>query len=156
MHSRAVVLSAAMLPIVLNVIGIAYLSGRRRLKRDPVGRRRRRALKLARQKLKQAQDKLDAQQPALFSQCVDAAMLGYLADRFNLPSHGMTRAQIRTLLVDSGCEAALVTGVRKLLDRCDYYRFTPGRAQRRDLAQLLREAQAIIKVLDRRLSGKLK
>lgn len=89
---------------------------RSRLRRDVALARRRKALRSARGRLSEAKH---ADTPTASAQLVSAGMLGYLADRFNLPAGGLTKDEAMDRLNDNAIGADTVDAVETLLTDCE-------------------------------------
>jgi hypothetical protein len=111
---------------------------RDRLRTDPRYARRRSARKRAQQALADAATlKADAVVDA-----VAAAVLGYVADRCDLATGGLTPAEAAQGLTDRGISDDLVARVRELMNACDTVRYAGGTATADDLVDQARRCIA--------------
>jgi len=139
------------LPPLLYAAGAGALAAHRRLNADPVRRRARRAFARAHAGLAAARQALAAGAAAAFYPALAEAASGFVADRLNLPEHGVTSAELAARLAAAGVQDALISATVAFLDRCDAARFSPGGvaadAMQRDYAR----AQEILRELRRAL-----
>ena len=94
---------------------------RRRLQQDTAYARSLQARRIAFKILAEAQHPGGANQAA----AAGRALLGYLSDKLNQPTTGLTTASLIDLLRSSRLDAALVDRVQAVLDQVDIGRFAP-------------------------------
>lgn len=122
-------------------------------RRDPLGRRRRRALVLARATLLQASRQGDHSQALA---AIAGAILGYVADRSGGSASALAVRDVRAYASAVGCETEgeCLAGI---LDRCDAVRFGDSAGERVDEnggtadlpPALARESEKLLTALDR-------
>ncbi|MEL7161362.1 MAG: BatD family protein, partial [Bacteroidota bacterium] len=115
----------------------AYLDGR-----DPVELARARAAKAATQRLQGAKPHLDRVEAKPFYDAIEGALLGYLRDKFDLPTAELSRTKVRTTLTEAGA-ASLAERYDKLLQRCEMALYA-GQDQAGDLADTYATARELI------------
>lgn len=141
------------LPVAGNAALYVHLRRREHLEANVHLFRRRRATRLARQRLRKAARLVSAGENAeAFFAEVDGALTGYLADKFNVAASGLTRDRIAALLQDGKVDPSLRRETLECLDRCDMGRFAPGGSGRGRLESLLEMSSKVIAGLERRLS----
>jgi hypothetical protein len=101
---------------------------------------------LARKRLTQARKQARQDEDAAHA-IVAQALTNYLGDKFNLPSAGLTREDIRRALVAENAPDALIDRSLNCLDWADSGRFAPVAAGR-SADELIDAAQAIIAELE--------
>lgn len=99
---------------------------------DAQGTRRRRADKLAKQRLKEAHAALRGGDKSVFYGALSQALRGYLGDKLGLGVAEVNTAGLRSKLGDSADSVALVSDIVALLDDCDLARFAPVDATPRE------------------------
>jgi len=77
------------------------------------------------------------------------ALLGYLADRLNHPTVGLTAAALTNLLREAGLNSALIEQVQTILNQIDAARFAP--VDRAGFQVLLADTRRLIDVLEKEL-----
>ena len=92
---------------------------------DAQGTRRRRADKVAKQRLKEAHGALRSGDKSVFYGALSQALHGYLSDKLNLGVAEVNSAVLLTKLGSSVESAALVSDIVALLDDCNLARFAP-------------------------------
>ncbi len=142
--NRALVIALLLIPppAFLLVWGLtAYVQSRAG---DPTGRRRRGALRTARACLTQARGR-----PA--RECaagINAALATYLADRLDRPPASFTGAATLDQLSEHDVPADLIEHWKSVIQRCEEATF--GGASEADVAALLVQARAGLKLMERR------
>jgi len=112
---------------------VTFLGWRRRTLRiaaDPVGQKRKLALRTALEQLPLAAGG-KATESSL--ETIATALLRYYGDRFNRPAHGVLRQDMREDLTRAGVSEPDITAYLKLLDECDRGRYGRASAQSIDL-----------------------
>lgn len=92
---------------------------------DVVGMRRKRADKVARERLKQAAVALKRNEREPFHTALSKAMHGYLADKFGLGVAEISEARLKECLADKPEGEALAKELAGLIATCDMARFAP-------------------------------
>lgn len=133
---------AAGLPALVGIAGVVLTVLRGRSDRDPAGRRRRSALKLARQKLAAAREL----SPAERSRAVESILANYLADRLNAPAGRFTGRSAVETLRSRGVNGDVLATCDALLARCEQSAYA-GNAIDGD--EVLQEADACLARLAR-------
>ncbi len=136
-----------LVPLIVLAGTLLYGRHHERVSTDQRYARLRRSGKEARRRLRHARALLERSDARGFHAAVAQAVVGYVADRANVPAPSLTPESTRALLMARGIETALVDRVTDCLQRCDYGRFAPaaGGAER----ELLAEAEAILTTLGR-------
>jgi hypothetical protein len=129
----------------LFVMGGAFFWKQRQVKfeRDPAYARSVRAHQKALAVLSEA-DTVDSSESA---NVVGRALLGYLADKLNTPTSGLTTDSLVTVLRTAGLHEALVHKVREVLIQVDYGRFAP--VAEGDARTLISETRLLINRLEK-------
>lgn len=97
---------------------------RRKLKGDIKRTRNRKANKVARMRLKQAQEYLKANLSAPFYEELHKAMLGYISDKLAIQFAQMQRDTIKEVLLEKGVEEDNIASFMELLDNCEMARYS--------------------------------
>lgn len=92
---------------------------RRRETLDPKLLRRRRARKVARQRLQQAEQYRQLNEPRAFYDEVSKAMLGYVGDKLQIPGSEMTKENVRARLQTLGVEEASIEQFLSVIQTCE-------------------------------------
>jgi len=92
---------------------------------DVVGMRRKRADKVARERLKQAAAALKQNERVPFYTALSKAMHGYLADKFGLGVAEISEARLKDRLAEKPNGEALAKELATLIATCDMARFAP-------------------------------
>jgi len=114
---------------------------RERALADPARQRRRRARRIALQRLQESRGS---------SAGLDEALRGYLADHLDREAAGLTQPLIADALRREGVAGATVDDCLRLLDRCDRLRFAGGAD---DAAALAGELQQLIERIEKEAGG---
>lgn len=125
---------------------VAFFGWRRRTLRiaaDPIGQKRRLALRTAIDQLPVAAGG-KSQENSL--ETVSTALLRYYGDRFNRPAHGVLRQDMRTDLLGAGVSEGDVNEYLRLLDECDRGRY--GRASAQSIETVGTRAREVLTNLE--------
>lgn len=115
--------------IVLLTIGILIFSKRRReAEQDVAGMRMKRAVRLARKRLKRAESHLHDADSNAFYEEIYRAIWGCLSDKYNIPLSTLSRDTVTQCLVDKQVPAEQQERIMKVLQEVDLARFAPGDA----------------------------
>ena len=128
---RMMVSSPAMLivpiVIVLATVAVWILLNRSIARRsDVAGTRNRKALKVARARLKNASAFLRQGLYSAFYEELHKALHGYISDKLMLPVADLTRERIGEELRARGKDEAVIEELNGILDACEYARYAPS------------------------------
>ncbi|MCM1371608.1 MAG: BatD family protein [Bacteroides sp.] len=96
---------------------------------DIVRKRGKRAGKEAAKRLKQARKLLKNHDTGAFYEETLRALLGYVADKLNIPTTDLAKENVREALVARGVDEALIQQYVEVLEACEFARFAPGDPQ---------------------------
>lgn len=111
--------------------------------RDPTLLAADRAARAANQRLKRAKTHLEKVEPKAFYDAIEDALLGYLKDKFHLPTTELKRKNILTQLSTAGADGSVVKDYDSLLQRCEMALYS-GQDSAGDLEGVYRQAQTLI------------
>ena len=128
---RMMVSSPAMLiiptVIVLATVAVWLLLSRSIARRsDVAGTRNRKALKVARARLRNASAFLKQGLYSAFYEELHKALHGYISDKLMLPVADLTRERIGEELLSRGKDEAVIQELSDILDACEYARYAPA------------------------------
>ena len=110
--------------IILWFVADKLLSVRRKLKGDVKRTRNKRANKVAKMRLKQAQTYLDANLHSPFYEELHKALLGYISDKLSIQFAQMQRDNIQEVLLEKGVSEENIAEFLQLLDNCEMARYS--------------------------------
>ena len=113
-----------LLVVVLWFVVDKVLNVRRKLKGDVKRTRNRRANKVAKMRLKQAQNYLKENLHTPFYEELHKALLGYISDKLSIPFAQMQRDTIKDTLLQKGVSEENITEFMNLLDNCEMARYS--------------------------------
>ena len=113
------------LPVAAILATVLYRSHAHRLRRDAGFARRRRARSAALNLLRRSRAQLEQGALDQAFTGISNAVYGYVADRCNLPTAGLTSPRVVELLRERGVDEDTAALVRDCLDACDLARFAP-------------------------------
>lgn len=93
---------------------------------DIARKRGRRAGKEAAKRLKQARKLLNNHEAGPFYDETLRALLGYAADKLNIPTTHLAKENLREALVSRGIDENLIQQYMEVLESCEFARFAPG------------------------------
>jgi hypothetical protein len=139
--------------ILLIFVGVlAWQKRSERLRTDIRYARGLLAPRKAREGLRRARAYLDKQDTGKFYDAVFSTLQGYLGDKFNLPSQGITVSVIDDVLKNKGIAAEVLEKLRDIFRHCDIARFAPGELHREDMLKTIQELEEAIDFLERQRS----
>ncbi len=121
-----------------------------KLRADVVGRRTRKANKVASRRLKQAAAALRDKQEALFYESVHKAMVGYAADKLSMPLSEMSSDSIREQLAKRGVAEDIINRFAEVLSTCEFARYAPS-SDDQAMDKLYQEASDTIDQIEKAL-----
>ena len=113
-----------LLVVVLWFVVDKVLNVRRKLKGDVKRTRNRRANKVAKMRLKQAQNYLKENLHTPFYEELHKALLGYISDKLSIPFAQMQRDTIKDTLLQKGVSEENIVEFMNLLDNCEMARYS--------------------------------
>lgn len=137
------------LEIMLVLIALVYKQRKRRIIEDSRYARNIKAYSKARQILKEAVRTQKANPTEAYGK-ISNALMGYIADRMDLPPAGLIFRDCRLELQKRGVGNDLVDALEQLLEQSDIARFAPGKIET-SLQDNLKKAIDMLKKLDRKL-----
>jgi len=149
-YMSGIFLLLAVLPLPLLIL---FLLWRRKQKENEENQslyRRSKARKIAQQRLKSAKMFLLSKEYAKFTEEINRAIWGFLADKFSIQVSKLTRDNIDGILKSKKASEELVATVIELLDKCEFARYAPN-AVDDNLHTLYDEAETVISDLEVKL-----
>ena len=113
------------LPVAAILATVLYRSHAHRLRHDAGFARRRRARSTALNLLRRSREQLEQDALDQAFTGISNALYGYVADKCNLPTAGLTSPRVVELLRERGVDEDTAVLVRDCLDACDLARFAP-------------------------------
>lgn len=135
--------------VAVLVVGLV----RRRRSADVVGSRKRKATRMARKRLKQAQALLDKGIVSAFYEELHKALVGFACDKLNMPTARFTKDNLQQELMDRKVSAEDAAAFIELLDACEMARYSPSDGQEA-MRRHFEQAEQLISNLDSRMSEK--
>ncbi len=129
------------LPLLCLLGAVGYRRHLTRLKGDVAYARARRARRVSRKRLVQAQAHLDGGSEKEFYQAVGQALTGYLADKLNLAQAGMVSQEVKESLRARGVSEESLTGYFDCLQICDLKQFAPSSSAEQEMQDLMARAR---------------
>ena len=117
-----------LVPFFLFVIAIIVGNKRIAANNDKVRQRGRKANKMALRRMKKAKKLLAERKQNEFYDEVLRAMLGYVADKLNIPQERLNKDNIQSELSASNVSEAHITAFLKTMSDCEFARYAPGDA----------------------------
>lgn len=120
---------------------------------DVVGMRTRRAGKMAKRRLKKAAAAMKSKNEELFYDEILKAIWGYLSDKLQLPTSELTRDNVSQVLESRGIEAAKIDNLLKLLDECEFAKYSPA-SSRKPMSEIYDESTGMLNSLEESFTRK--
>ena len=141
------------LPVAAILATVLYKSQAHRLRRDAGYARRRKAKSNALGELRRSKEKLKANALDEAFTGISNALYGYIADKCNLPTAGLTSPRVVQLLRERGVNEETVGLVRDCLDACDLARFARTAHSAEHTEDLLGRMRSGIESIESQLNG---
>jgi len=135
-------------PLAYAMLALA-LARKRKLASDVAYARKQRATRDARKRLAMATKALKRGDGTAFCGEMTKAVTGFVADKFGIPSAGLTAVDVRERLESAGVPEDLVKRVTGLLEACDYGRFAASAHTPGEMASILDGARYVLSELQR-------
>ena len=113
--------------------------------------RARRASREASKRLKKARSLLAVETQKEFYAEVARSVLGFLADKFNLPAAGLVSEDVEEHLRRRNVDETLIQQTLALLQDCDFHRFAPTESDTENMRATLKRAEELIEKLAKAL-----
>ena len=116
------------LALLAAIAAVIYFATRKMAARraDVVGSKNRAATKMARKRLSQAGEFLKKDLYAAFYEELHKALLGFVADKLNLPAADLSKENISDKLTEGGATPEQAASFTGLLDACEFARYAPS------------------------------
>ena len=135
------------LPLVALGGAFGYRRYQDRLEENVAFARSQRANQLAKKRLQKAKKVLSEETQKEFFAEISRAMLGFLGDKFNLPTAGIMTDQVEKLMRDRHADEETIQKYLKCLQICDFQRFAPANSSIEEMQSCYEAAgQAIIQL----------
>jgi hypothetical protein len=141
----------ALSPLVALGGAVAFRRHEDRLQGDVGYARRRRASRVAKQRLSHAESLQSPEQHREFYAEVGRALQGFLGDKLNIAEAGMLRDEVRTRLDGRSVDPSLVERYLGCLEDCDRQRFAPTSPDHAAMEEFLNRAGQAMTALDEAL-----
>jgi tetratricopeptide (TPR) repeat protein len=128
----------------------AILKKRAALRTDVVGTRNRRAKKMARARLRQADTYLKQGLSGAYYEELHKAMLGYVSDKLTIPVADLSKERISSSLTEKSVPEQLITRFISILDRCEFARYAPD-SETAEMESLYNEAVSVLSEIESKL-----
>lgn len=135
--------------MLIMVTGFCLYRRQMRIDADVVGRRTSRANKVAKKRLKAAENFMKAHQSEQFYEETLKAIWGYLSDKLNIPASQLTRQNIVDTLSSRSVEPSVIDKIIHLLDECEMARYTPDSSLDSSVEAIYNEATDTINAIEK-------
>ena len=143
--------AVALVPMIAVAGAVATRRHQDRLTGDVAYARRRRASRLAKQRLGRAEALRSPDRHRAFHAEVGRALQGFLGDKLNLPEAGLIRDAIRARLTSRGVAPEVIDAYLACLEDCDRQRFAPTEPDTLAMQDMLTRAGQAMTDLDQAL-----
>lgn len=140
-------LAALILPLVLLALALAQKAHLQKLEGNVAYARSRKANRMAMKRLSHARSLLAESTQKEFYAEVSRALIGFAADKLNLPAAGIISDELEQLLKNKNLSPELIKGYMDLIQACDFQRFAPADVTKPEMQKFYDSAkQAIVKL----------
>lgn len=135
---------------VIAYFSIIFLTLRRS---DVIGAKTRGATKMARRRLKKAENFLKQNIYGGFYEELHKALVGYVSDKLNISPSDFSKESVAASLIDAGVRESTVTDFISVIDECEFARYSPtGNSDA--MSEHFRKAVDVISILDSEMKSK--
>jgi hypothetical protein len=113
-------------PLVLFGIFVLLLRNHIKNNSDIARVKNRHATRIARKRLKQAEEFMKLRMGEKFFNELSQALWGYLSDKFNIPLSELSLETVRGRLESRNVDNAIIDDFTQVLEQCEFARFAPG------------------------------
>jgi len=136
-----------LLPFLALAAAFGYKRHLTRLSGDVAYARSRGANRMAMKRLAKAEKLLSVDTQKEFYAEVSRALIGFAADKLNLPEAGVIQSELQERLQARAVDSSLVQSYMNLLQTCDFQRFAPASGAAEEMGRIFQQAkEAIIKL----------
>ncbi len=130
------------IPVFLSGLAYFIIQKQNELNSDTIGMKKRKATKLAKNLLRQAENKLKENDNLGFHDAIFKGLNGYISDKLSISKADLNKPFIAKKLTTSNVSSETVTSFLETLDHCEMARFAPS--SNISNQELLTQAQTII------------
>lgn len=116
--------------IVVGILSLGaaalYRQRMNRMEENTAYARSLKAQKAAKQRLSRARKLMIEKKRSEFYAELSQALLGFVADRLNLPAAGLMTDEVKAKLEERGVDTSVIAEMLACLGACDFHRFAPG------------------------------
>ena len=141
----------AMLLTILFFVISSFLMRRQKRRADIAGSRNRRANKMARARLRNAENYMHKNLGGAYYEELYKALLGYASDKLMIPAAGLSKENVGGQLRERGVRDESVEALIALMDKCEFARYSPDSGQ----TQMENEYNEAVRVISD-IEGQLK
>lgn len=114
------------IPLILFVVVLVIYRRQLRLNADVMGKRTRKAGRLAEKRLKDASRALKANDNNAFYEAIHKAMLGYVSDKLRIPMSDLSLDNVCQTLRQHNVSEETISQTRDILETCEFARYAPA------------------------------
>ena len=115
-----------LLPLLIFIFLVVYWKKRTKRRADTLLMKNRKATKIARKRLKKANDFLKSGKQEEFYVEISQALWGYLSDKFGISLAELSMDSINEALVNKKVDENIISQFKETLDNTEFARFAPG------------------------------
>lgn len=112
--------------------------------------RNKKASKLARKHLKNANNSLKASNKHQFYEDITKSIFGYVSDKLNIQTFNLSKENIRETLVTHSVEDGLINELISIIDTCEFERYAPASKEGR-LEEIYKSTETLINKLEKQI-----
>lgn len=139
-----------LIPLLLFILLVAIWKQQIARHSDAMLMRNKKATKVARKRLKKAQNSLKANNEEAFYEDISQALWGYLSDKFSIPLAELSMESVSEALVNKNVREELIDQFKITLHNTEFARFAPGE-KTMVMEKIYNEALDVISKIEREL-----
>jgi hypothetical protein len=136
-------------PFILLLVFLVFRKRKESLEQDVIGSKKRRANRMAKQRLKEAEKALKKNDSKAFFAEVSKALYGYLEDKLVIPKSQLSKPVITEKLQRGNVDQESIDKLFKTLELCEMARFAP--MENADEKSIFEQTVSLIETFENKL-----
>jgi hypothetical protein len=113
-------------PLLLFILFVIFWGKTLKQRSNIALMRNKKATKVARKRLKEAEKQLKLMNKDLFYEEISKSIWGYISDKFSIPVADLSVITVRDMLLSKGIKEDIINKITEILNNCEFARFAPG------------------------------
>jgi len=137
------------LPLLLMVASVLQRRHQDKMSENEAYARNRRANQSAQKRLNKAKSLMTERTQKEFYAETSRALIGFLADKFNLPTAGIITDELESMMNARALDQNTIRTFLDCISRCDYQRFAPSNSTIEEMTLLYEQSRSVISKIEK-------